>query len=98
LPAPEDLERYGQVVPDGAERIMRMAENEAKHRQALENSLHQQEFAWLRRGQWMGFVIALAGFAASAWLGSVGSHWPAGLLGTGTLLSLVAVFVLGRRR
>lgn len=77
---------------------MRMAENEAKHRQALEASLHQEEFGWLRRGQWMGFVIALAGFATSAWLGFAGSHWSAGVLGTGTLLSLVTVFVLGRRR
>ncbi|HQH25465.1 MAG TPA: DUF2335 domain-containing protein [Bacteroidales bacterium] len=32
VPAPEALEKYNQVIPDGADRIMKMAENQSNHR------------------------------------------------------------------
>jgi uncharacterized membrane protein len=35
LPPPAILQGYGQVLPDAPERILKMAENEARHRQAL---------------------------------------------------------------
>jgi len=36
LPHPQILEKYNEVVPDAAERIIAMAENQSKHRQELE--------------------------------------------------------------
>jgi len=36
LPAPEDLQRYEQMCPGAAERIIRMAETEQAHRHAQE--------------------------------------------------------------
>lgn len=37
LPPPEMLERYNQVLPNGAERIVAIAESQMRHRQGLES-------------------------------------------------------------
>ena len=37
LPPPETLIRYNDAVPDGAERIIALAERQAAHRMALES-------------------------------------------------------------
>lgn len=39
LPPPAVLQRYDQVVPGAAERILRMAEGQSKHRQELEKTV-----------------------------------------------------------
>ena len=39
LPMPEDLEKYDQVVPGAAERIIRMAEKEMQHRHESDNRM-----------------------------------------------------------
>ena len=48
LPAPEDLAAYNQIIPQGADRIMRMAEQQSAHRMSLEtkvvNSQQKQAF------------------------------------------------------
>jgi uncharacterized membrane protein len=45
LPPPELLEHYEKVLPGGAERIFRMAENEQEHRHALEKTLPKRASA-----------------------------------------------------
>lgn len=40
LPSPEALAKYDQVVPGAAERIIKMAEQEAAHRQNEERKTH----------------------------------------------------------
>lgn len=39
LPRPEDLEKYDKVVPGAAERIIKMAEEEMRHRHENDNRL-----------------------------------------------------------
>ena len=39
LPPADELQRYGQVVRDGAERIMTMAEAQQQHRMQLEKTV-----------------------------------------------------------
>jgi uncharacterized membrane protein len=39
LPHPEDLAKYEQVLPGAADRIIRMAEQQAAHRQNLERAV-----------------------------------------------------------
>jgi uncharacterized membrane protein len=46
LPAPEILKKYNEAVPDGAERIFKMAERDQKH---------------IHRNQNAGFVLAFLG-------------------------------------
>jgi uncharacterized membrane protein len=48
LPHPQLLAQYDEVVPGGADRIVKLAENQVKHRQTMQS-----------RGQMFTFVLAL---------------------------------------
>lgn len=96
LPPPEILERYNQVVPGLADRIVVMAESQARHRQALEQSVINGNIRNERLGQVFAFIIAM-----SVIVGSLGLLWHGrsteGLVGIlGTLVTLAGVFIFGR--
>ena len=97
LPAPKTLEEYDSVLPGGAERIFSMAEKEQEARHKYNQDTLDGEINRDRRGQWMGFsiaVIILAMAAIFAWRGNTAF---AGTLVAIDLIGLVSVFVLGRR-
>ena len=52
LPPPHILAQYNDALPDGAERIVRLTENQTEHRQRLET-----------RGQLFTFILALVALA-----------------------------------
>ncbi|MCK4340550.1 MAG: DUF2335 domain-containing protein [Phycisphaerae bacterium] len=104
LPHPAILEQYNKIQPGFANRVVSMAESWAEHRQvtqrkALEAEIEdaQADRRQKRRGQWLGFLIAVIGFAVTVYAIHEKSPWVAGILGSGTLVSLTAAFVLGRR-
>lgn len=68
LPPPAVLERYDEVLPGSAERILAMAENEQRHRHGYDNSL----LSLFTRGQWFAFVLGLAALSAGTYLLSIG--------------------------
>lgn len=55
LPPPEVLRQYSELLPDAVERIFKMAEQQAEHRQVMERASIRIEL----RGQAFGFVLAL---------------------------------------
>ena len=66
LPPPRILKEYDNIVKDGAERIMRMAEKEQEAR--LEEKrlngesnrrLMERKIDYFKRGQWMALVVAV---------------------------------------
>ncbi|MDR1935839.1 MAG: DUF2335 domain-containing protein [Candidatus Accumulibacter sp.] len=65
LPAPESLAEFNAIIPDGAERIMRMAELEQAHRIAFEDTRLKLLAADTRRGHYIGGVIGALAIAAS---------------------------------
>lgn len=97
LPPPEVLVRYNEAVPDGANRIIKMAESQAVHRQELEKTALKAQISSEKRGQWLGFFIALAFIAGGVYLIATGKS-TAGLTVIGCdLAALVGVFVYGKR-
>ncbi|GHC55725.1 DUF2335 domain-containing protein [Neogemmobacter tilapiae] len=73
LPRPEDFAKFGEVVHDAPERILRMAELEQAHRINLESQIVPANQQAATRGQWLGAAIsltALAGAALTVWLGA----------------------------
>lgn len=103
LPPPNDLAKFGQVDPTFPERIMRLAESEAEHRRQLEAQTIKSDIETRQRmqdertrGQKYGLTIAMTFLGVGAWLAYLGHTVVATtLLGT-TLVSLTAVFVVGR--
>lgn len=98
LPPPAVLVKYNEAFPGCAERIMAMAERQAAHRQALESSALAGKLTAERRGQTLGFLLALTAVIAGSTL--IAFDKDAGGLATiaGALAGLVAVFVYGRRK
>jgi uncharacterized membrane protein len=75
LPPPAVLQQFNQIIPNGAERILALVEQEQAHRFALDNAMLKQETKDTQRRHYLGWSIGLTAIAAS--LGSVylGAHW-----------------------
>lgn len=95
LPPPEVLEKFESVVPGSAERIIKMAEEQSAHRKYLERMVIESDVARSKWGQALGFLIAIAGLAISAIIAIYGNAIAGGIIGVGTLASLVGVFMYG---
>ena len=96
LPHPKILADYDKILPGTAERIITLAEAEAEHRRLLEKTAINAEVEEKRRGQKYGLIIGCTGIGASVLLGAMGTLMPAAVIGGGTVVSLVTVFVIGR--
>ena len=96
LPPPELLARYNDVVPNGAERIIKMAENQQTHRQDLERTVVHGNVQSERRGQWMGLTISVVVLAAGVYLAAIGRQAAGGAIAVADLATLAGVFVYGK--
>lgn len=73
LPPPAALEHFNQIIPNGAERIMTMVEQEQAHRIKYESSGLEATIADTRRGHWLGSIISLAAVAGSIFTAYIGA-------------------------
>lgn len=97
IPPPTILEKYNLVVPDAANRIIRMAEEQAQHRRTLESKAIGIESRNSFFGLIAGFIIGMSGIVGGA-IAIVGGHEVSGTLyGSAALTSLVSVFVYGSK-
>lgn len=95
IPPPEILARYSEVVPNGADRILRMAENQSNHRQEMESRYLRHEIVRSYMGVICGFFIGMTGILSSAYLVSQGHNIAGTILGGGSLGGLVTAFLKG---
>ena len=96
LPPPEVLEQYNQVLPNGAERIVAMAESQMRHRQSLESTVVSGNVAAQSRGQTMAFTLGLVTILGG--IGLVAFDKNAGGLAAiiTAFVALAGVFIYGR--
>ena len=97
LPAPADLEKFNQIIPNGAERILAMAEKEQAHRIEYEKVGLPAAIRESRRGQILGAVISLIAVLGAIYAVHVGSSWivPVALVGV-PVLGIVRAIVRPR--
>ena len=98
LPSPAILSQYDSVLLGAAGRIVSMAEEQAKHRRHLEKVVVESGANNERLGMHYGFLIGISGIIASVALVWNGMTWPGVVIGGADLLSLVGVFIYGRRK
>ncbi|EIJ38524.1 putative membrane protein [Galbibacter orientalis DSM 19592] len=96
LPDPETLIKYNSVIPNGADRIMKMAENQQAHRISIENRVVASQSAQSKLGQVFGLIIGLVGIGCGTFLAATGEPTIGGIIAGGTVVSLVSVFVIGK--
>jgi len=101
LPAPEDIELYNKSIPDGADRIMKMAEKSlelSEKRLECEYSLKREDQKIQHFGQKSGIFVVAVFAVLSAYIAYLGdTRSAAWLMGAG-LASLVATFIVGNRK
>lgn len=97
LPDAETLIKYDSVIPNGADRIMKMAENQQLHRISIENKVITSQSSQSKLGQIFGLIIGLVGIACGTYLAANGVPTVGGIIAGGTVVSLVSVFVIGKR-
>lgn len=76
---------------------MRMAENQSNHRIKIENEVILGQVKQSGRGQTFGLIIAFGALTSSVVLAMFGHDTVACIIGGGTVIALVSVFVIGKK-
>jgi uncharacterized membrane protein len=72
IPPPETLQKYDQVLPGLAERIMKQAESQTAHRIDIEKKVIQSDVINSRLGLIFGFILGLIGIGGGVFLTYIG--------------------------
>lgn len=104
LPHPEALQRFDQIVTDGAERIFKMAEDEQRFRLETDREVtaaniraQQAEADAIKRGHLLGFALSLVATIAAVTSAIYGAHPSVSIALIGVpLMSAVRAIILRR--
>lgn len=97
FPHPDMLARFEQIVPGSAAKIIKMAESQTSHRQSLEKVVINADIKKSLYGMVCGLAIGMTGLIGAVVLGIFGQPILGGLIGGSTIVSLVTVFVIGKK-
>lgn len=93
LPLPGIIAEYDHIIPNGAERIMAMAERQSAHREQMEARVINGNVASQTRGSYFAFILALVAIIGGFFLIYTGKNG-AGLAAIiASVGSLAGVFV-----
>ncbi len=95
IPPPQFLQEYDKIVPGAAEIIVKMAKDQAEHRQTLEKSVINSDIKNSKMGLVFGFIIGMTGIIAGVIIIAVGQVIAGSVISGVTLASLVGTFVYG---
>lgn len=97
IPPPSYLARYNDVVPNGADRIISMAERQSVHRESLETTVVNGNVANQRLGSIFAFIICVLAISGGFWLINTGKS-AEGLTSILTpLAGVIAVFFYSKK-
>ena len=97
IPPPELLKQYDEIIPNGANRIVTMAEKQSSHRIGLERTVIRGDSIRAYLGLFTGFVFGVFAFYLSYRLIMAGHDKAGVILATTDVVSLVGTFVYGTR-
>ena len=97
IPPPKILEEYNKVIPNAAERILKMAEDQTVHRIKIESQVISLDARNSTLGILSAFIITLAVLALAAYALKLGQTVAGGFLGTLGIGSIVGAFIYGTR-
>lgn len=97
LPSAETIIKYDAVIPNGADRIMIMAEKQQDHRMAMEKKAISSQLNQSLVGQIFGFFLCLFALSLATYLGLNGHEAIGSVIGGTTILGLAGIFVLGKK-
>ena len=95
IPDPKTLEHYNTICSGAADRILKMAEEQAKHRQYIEKIAIGSDAKNSRAGIWAGVSVAFGMMILSGVIALSGNPVEAVSLAGGTITALVGIFIYG---
>ena len=90
------LARFNEIIPNGADRIVAMAESQQHHRQALESAVVTGNVGAQRRGQWFGFTLGLVAIGGGIGLIAFDKNTEGLVAIITAFVALAGVFVYGK--
>ena len=93
LPRPQTLKEYDEIIPNGAERIMSMAEEQSRHRRDMEALMIRGNVRSQRHGLTASFTLNLTALVSGTFLAYNGIPILGGILSVGGLLSIAASWI-----
>ena len=97
LPPPGALAQFNDIIPDGAQRIMKMVESEQEHRIKSEELILQATIKDTKRGSFIGGGLALCAISGAIYTAVIGAH-PSVSIALVSLPVLTIVTVLIRNK
>ena len=98
LPHPSHLKQFEEIQAGAADRIIKMAEQQAAHRQEMESRIVRSNLKLEAKGQWFAFGITLAIVGGGFYVISQG-YSTAGLVPMiGAIATLAGIFIYGKRK
>jgi len=97
LPPPATLEGYENILPGAADRIIKMAEQNANTRLSLDNKIVESDIKRSKKGQYLGFILSVLFIGAAILCAYLNQPFPASVLGVGGFSSIISIFVLGKK-
>lgn len=93
IPLPSHLAQYNQIIPNGAERIFAMVENEQKSQHKMVGTQLTNEAYFRTRGQCFALPVIILGLGLAGTLAFYGHEVTAGIIGGMGLASLAGLFI-----
>lgn len=98
LPDAETLENYARIIPNGAERVMAMAEKEQNFRHGYTDKISKRQLNQISRGQFFGFLLALVGIGGGILLAYLGKETTGLTTIITSIVALVGAFLYGQNQ
>jgi uncharacterized membrane protein len=98
LPHPSHLEHYGQVIPNGADRIMKMAELSLSSNVEVRQKGQWYDQVYRVLGMVLGFVALMVMIGAAVVAGIYGYNVLAGLLLGTTVIGSAGMFITAHHK
>ena len=97
IPPPAMLDEYEKICPGSAQKIVEQFQKQSDHRIYLEKKVIDSDIKKSFRGQVFGFLVAIIGMGISLYAIMKGYSIEGSIFGGVTLVSLVSVFVIGKK-
>lgn len=93
VPPPEMLREFDKIIPNGADRFMKMAEEQSEHRRKIEQKIVESNVKNEKLGLIFAFSISIIGLISAAILAYKGNNVGAGVFAIPALGGLVNSFL-----
>lgn len=96
IPPADELAKYGQIIPNGPDRIVTMAEDQQKHRHKQEDRVIRGNVRSQTLGTIFGFIFGMTGMILGYLLVSNGKDASGLTALIGSMVALIVAFIRGR--